>query len=207
MSDENLPFITPTDMGLDTHIQKTARYLTPIKQSILAKTKIKKGSICVSCIGSQMGKTMFVDCDAFTNQQINSIILKNIQDSNFLFCFLRLNRDTLFNLGSSGSTMPILNKSDFSKINILRPTIGPAKAFSEHTFTLLNTISKNLNQSSTLEDPSWLTLLPKLISGELRLDNIGAGLGHGTGELNRQRQVLFPYGVGHPRGQRCGGRG
>ena len=175
MSNENLPFITPTDMGDDTHMQETVRYLSPISQSILAKSKIKKGSICVSCIGSQMGKTMFVDCDAFTNQQINSIVLNDVKESNFLFCFLRLNRDTLFKLGCGGSTMPILNKNDFSKINLLHPSKKLTTIFSGYTEVIFNKISKNLNQNSTLENLRD-ALLPKLISGELRLDNIDAEL-------------------------------
>lgn len=166
----NHPFITPTDIGSDTHVQTTLRYLTQNGQSVLAKSKIRAGSICVSCIGSQMGKTVFADYDSFTNQQINSILLDNIQDASFVFCFLRLNREVLFKLGSSGSTMPILNKNDFSKIKILNPSKKLISVFDDYTGTLYKKISRNLNLNSALINLRD-TLLPKLISGELRLSD------------------------------------
>ncbi|WP_181317856.1 restriction endonuclease subunit S [Shewanella morhuae] len=172
-NDSNLPFITPTDIDSDTHVVFTSRYLTQEGQATVAKSKIHGGSISVTCIGSQMGKTVITYHDAFTNQQINSLTPSAKTDLAFLFFNLRLRREELLLMGSSGSTMPIMNKSTFSKLNVLAPPSSLRDEFSKHSAAMLNKITANLLAINSLEKLRD-TLLPKLISGELRLDDVVA---------------------------------
>lgn len=170
-NDKLEPFITPTDISNDTHVINTARYLTMHGQSCLLKNRIPKGSISVTCIGSQMGKSIILTFDAYTNQQINSIIPKEVYYRHYLFLNLRNRREELLQLGSSGSTMPIINKSTFSRINMLIPKKACLSEFDERVSTFLSKIERNLfevNQLNMIRD----TLLPKLISGELQLDDL-----------------------------------
>lgn len=169
--DGNLPFITPTDIGHTTHLLFTSRYLTQSGQAAIAKSRIESGSICVTCIGSQMGKTILVNKPAFTNQQINTLLPDSKEDMAFLFCNLRLRRSELLRMGSSGSTMPILNKSAFSQVTILTPSPLLRSAFSEYVSAMFEKIISNMNSNFYLEKLRD-TLLPKLISGELRLDEV-----------------------------------
>lgn len=162
------PFITPTDISEFAYVIGTGRYLSVDGIKAVAKNKIDAGSICVSCIGSQMGKTVLTPIDAYTNQQINSVVLSNKEHRAYLFLNLRNRRDEIFALGSSGSTMPILNKSSFERLPILRPSDDVLNEFSlrssDWLLSILKRSAENL-QLANLRD----TLLPKLISGELRI--------------------------------------
>ena len=61
-------------MNEDTkYIRKTERYLTDKVSKKFKSCIIDKNSVCISCIGTNMGKVFMVDRDTITNQQINSI--------------------------------------------------------------------------------------------------------------------------------------
>ena len=89
----------------------------------MPKTHVPKESLLVTCIGADMGKTVINANDCIPNQQINAIVLTDdsIQNS-YLFHVLTSMREKLRQQGEQGSgTMPIINKSDFSKIVVPIP--------------------------------------------------------------------------------------
>jgi len=164
-----IPFITPTDVGEDAYALNTARYLSDIGKQTVKNNVINAGSVCVTCIGSQMGKTIIAPVESVSNQQLNSVVLFDQRDRDYLFINLRLRRDELFNLGSSGSTMPILNKTSFENLQVLKPTDSILKTFESMTKEMLEQIlllSKQSGELSKLRD----FLLPKLISGDITLN-------------------------------------
>ena len=167
-TDVGFPFITPTDIDNSIYVTKVNRSLSDAGILPLAKNKLPSGSICVTCIGSQMGKTVLSPGEAFTNQQINSVIPYDVENKNYLFMHLRERRDEIFSLGASGSTMPILNKTSFENMSILGSKTTLMKQFTSLTDSYLNGILEKEKQISNLESLRD-TLLPKLISGELRI--------------------------------------
>lgn len=90
----------------------------------MPKARIPSGSLLVTCIGADMGKTVINANDCIPNQQINSITLTD--DSvhvGYLFHVLTAMRDSLRRQGElGGGTMPLINKSDFSKIVVSLPS-------------------------------------------------------------------------------------
>ena len=168
-TDKGKPFITPTDIDDSLFVTNTVRYLSEKGQFAVRNSKITAGSICVTCIGSQMGKTTVAPTDSFTNQQINSIVLTKDNIRNYLLCNLRGRRKEIFLLGSGGgSTMPLLNKSSFEKVDVLLPTAGAMEAFDSMMKDNINLVLQNdieSNNLSKLRD----TLLPKLLSGEVEV--------------------------------------
>lgn len=165
-----IPFITPTDVDSDVYALNVARRLTQEGVKVVKNNVIEKGSVCVTCIGSQMGKTVITPTKAVTNQQLNSIILSDEFSRNYIFMNLRTRREELFNLGSSGSTMPILNKSSFETLSVIRPSDDILKSFSKFTENQIEKILVNSKQNNQLEEIRD-SLLPKLISGEITLSN------------------------------------
>lgn len=163
-----IPFITPTDVDSDVYALNVARRLTEDGVKVVKNNVIEKGSVCVTCIGSQMGKTVITPTKAVTNQQLNSIILSDQFSRNYIFMNLRTRREELFNLGSSGSTMPILNKSSFESLSVIRPSDDILKSFSKFTENQIEKILVNSKQNKQLENIRD-SLLPKLISGEIKL--------------------------------------
>ena len=98
------PFLTPTDIDDSLFVTTTNRHLSVNGEISIKNTIIPAGSICVTCIGSQMGKTIISPCDACTNQQINSIIISAENLRNYLFCNLRNRKSHLqIQLGSQAN--------------------------------------------------------------------------------------------------------
>ena len=78
------------------------------------------GSVLVTCIAS-IGKNAIAAIPLATNQQINSIVVNNENDNEFIYYFLTQNKNLLLRYAGSGA-LPILNKGDFSKIKIFIPS-------------------------------------------------------------------------------------
>ena len=83
-------FITPRDMTGQKKIDFTERKLSPDGIESVKKQFIKGPAICVSCIGSDMGKVVICENDFVTNQQINTISnIKGNYDIDFLYYSLK----------------------------------------------------------------------------------------------------------------------
>jgi len=112
-------FATPSD-DLDTKTLKyTHRY---VSQSGLDKLKGKilpPKSVLVSCIGSAMGKVVMNSSTCLTNQQINSIIVNQSYDPDYIYYCLKNNYKLLKNAATGSTALPLLNKTDFDLIKII----------------------------------------------------------------------------------------
>ena len=82
---KDYPFITPSDMKGNKTIYSTERFLSQEGAELLKNFTIPKGSVCVSCIGWQMGKVVLTANRSFTNPQINTIIPIETIDPDFLY--------------------------------------------------------------------------------------------------------------------------
>ena len=118
-----IPFVTPTDMDGSKCMSKTARYLSELGASTVKSSIIPAGSVMVSCIGSDMGKSVIAQHRCVTNQQINTVVVNAEFSSEFVYYNLSMRKAELQHLASGGSTMPILNKSMFSEVKIDLPPL------------------------------------------------------------------------------------
>ena len=96
----------------------TARYLSESGASTIKSSIIPAGSVMVSCIGSDMGKSVIAKHRCVTNQQINSVVIDAQFSSEFVYYNLSARKAEFQHLASGGSTMHILNKSMFSEVTI-----------------------------------------------------------------------------------------
>ena len=170
-----VPFITPTDIEDSVFLTSTNRFLTAEGQLAIKNTKIEAGTICVTCIGSQMGKAIVTPKDAFTNQQINSIAVYDDSFRNYLLLNLRNRREEIYDIGSSGSTMPIINKTTFEKLDVISPSLELLKRFDLVVEFNMKQILNGSLENIRLSDIRDL-LLPQLLSGELLDSELVGGL-------------------------------
>jgi type I restriction enzyme S subunit len=147
----DVPFVTPSDMDERKVISSTMRYLTEVGVASVKGSRIPAGSVMVSCIGSDMGKTAIAGRDCVTNQQINSIVVDGRFSNEFVFYNLSTRKAELQHLASGGSTLPILNKGDFAKIQITLPPLTEQKAIAHILGTLDDKIELNRRMNATLE--------------------------------------------------------
>lgn len=121
---EPYPFITPGDMHQGKYAFKTQRSLSPAGAALLRRIKLPPGSVCVSCIGWQMGEVIITHRDSFSNQQINAIVPSDGYDPAYLYYSFCLRKRELLSLGSAaGVRTPILNKSAFCSLRIKIPPL------------------------------------------------------------------------------------
>lgn len=114
----NIPFITPTDIeGYDTYYQETTeRTVSDYGALKQHKTLLPPNSVCITCIGSTIGKPCITKVKSISNQQINSIIPNNENDFRYIYYLIREGLP-YFQLigGGSGSGTPIISKNKFAR--------------------------------------------------------------------------------------------
>ena len=115
---ESYLFITPSDNFENKYIDKTIRSLSEYGKNILNGKLLKENSVLVTCIGSAMGKVALNKSPAVTNQQINSIEVKDAFSSDYIYYCLKNNYVLLRNAASGSTALPILNKTDFEELTI-----------------------------------------------------------------------------------------
>lgn len=122
---DDLPFITPGDMWQGKYSRTTARSLSSEGADLLRRIKLPANSVCVSCIGWQMGEVIMTDRPSATNQQINTIVPNGTVEPSFLYYTLRPRKQELLALGTmAGVRTPILNKSAFCDLKVRLPPIS-----------------------------------------------------------------------------------
>lgn len=129
---DDMLFITPGDFAVGSKfILNTERHLSAIGCERLKNKILPKGSVAVTCIGSDMGKVAIVFEPSITNQQINAIKVKENIYIDYLFYYLSSIKNELKAMALGSSTMPLLNKSDFENINIIIPHYPCLNEFSK----------------------------------------------------------------------------
>lgn len=148
-----MPFVTPTDFkNYIKNIFNADRYISEIGVTSNKTRIIPKGSVLVTCIGSDMGKVAINKVPCLTNQQINSIVLnEKLADKDFVYYALNSKYELLKTLARGGSTMPIINKSQFERVEVSFPPIKEQKAIAKILSSLDNKIELNRRTNETLE--------------------------------------------------------
>jgi len=146
----DIPFVTPTDMDGRRLISRTSRYLTSSGAAVIANSRVPRGAVMVSCIGSDMGKAAVAGSDCVTNQQLNSLVVTTDDDPLFIYYNLSL-RKAEIRQGASGSAQPILNKSAFGRLPIRLPSPSQQRWIAQILGALDDKIELNHRMSQTLE--------------------------------------------------------
>ncbi|PKJ02019.1 restriction endonuclease subunit S [Escherichia coli] len=167
---EDFLFIKIPDMHGKVFVTNSHDKLSKLGSESQSNKIIPHGSICVSCIAT-VGLVSINAQDCHTNQQINSIVPNSPHYRNYLY-FSMLEKYKIFHdLASGGSATLNMNTSVFSNIATLMPNNLVLKQFHKITEPWFEAILLNeykLTSLASLRD----TLLPKLISGELSLEDL-----------------------------------
>jgi type I restriction enzyme, S subunit len=109
-------FITPTDISEDDKYQNsTARTVVETKSTKV----LPLGSVVYTCIAS-IGKMAMTVLPSVTNQQINAVVPNKKTLGEFVYYALA-NLTPWIKTIPASNTLPIINKTVFSKIEILHP--------------------------------------------------------------------------------------
>ena len=200
----DIPFVTPSDFDGRRKIGSTKRYLTVGGADAVAGANVPGGTVMVSCIGSDMGKSALTLQPSVTNQQINSIIVDDPDiDSLFVYYSLSNRRDEIRAAGA-GSAVPIMNKSEFGNLQIALPPLPEQRAIAHILGTLDDKIELNRRMNQTLEEMARAIFKDWFIDfGPTRAKMEGreaVSTRRGVGPFSRQSRGLgtwgYPGGLG-----------
>jgi type I restriction enzyme, S subunit len=121
----DIPFATPGD--LDAGLARTERTLTDAGAAYCKV--VRAGSALVGCIGN-IGKMAKTPVRSSFNQQINAVEWSSSVDDDFGIAALAFAKPQMLALSSS-TTVPILNKSGFSKVAIPVPPVSLQRRFGQ----------------------------------------------------------------------------
>ena len=117
----DFPFYKPTELEAGINVRESRERLS--EKGMKKARLLPKNSILVTCIGATIGKTGIIRNEGASNQQINSIIPVGSINPNFVYyqviCPFFQNQIIK---KSSSTTLPILNKSRFSKLLFALPS-------------------------------------------------------------------------------------
>ena len=132
------------------------------------------GTTVIAMYGATAGEVCLLAEPTTANQACCGLIPKQYFRT-FLFMSARRERQNLASK-SSGSAQQNLNKGLVSGHPVLIPTAEILERYEDVAGTLLNSWSENEKQAQTLATLRD-TLLPRLISGQLRLPDVDAAIG------------------------------
>ena len=185
-----IPFITIADIRGNVFIVNTEKTLSQLGADSQPNKYLPKDSICVSCIASP-GLVGFVNELAQTNQQINSIVCKNVIHKYYLYFSIKSFFD--FSFGAKiGNTFVNMNKEEFATIKLIYPSIN----ILEQYYNIVSPIFENI-RTRILENKELTQLrdflLPLLMNGQVKVmrDNTkGMRVGSGYDNTMKMYQTL-----------------
>lgn len=163
----DVPFLTIPDMHGNIFAIKISKYLSKKGAGTQKNKYLPAGSVSMSCIASP-GLVVLNHRECHTNQQINTLIPRDIENENFYFFLLRELSDEVIMKGAGGSVFKNLNKGQFSALKVQIPSSNIKKSFNKVVKPLMNMILQNELESQNL-DQLRDTLLSKLILGKIRV--------------------------------------
>lgn len=155
-----IPFITPGDFKNYHKFSLSAdRKLSEVGLTKLKNKILSKGSIIVTCIGSDMGKIVVANEESITNQQMNSIVVNETYYTDYLYYHLNsVSEEKIKGVAMGSSTMPMLNKSDFEKIEIIKPHDRVLKKFEQSMVPVNGLIINSSKEAQKLRELKELLL-------------------------------------------------
>jgi type I restriction enzyme, S subunit len=137
----DIPFVTPGDLG--GSIDEVRRSISKLGAKY---TKIvQPGATLVCCIGATIGKMGFLTRPAAFNQQINAVTWGSLIDPIFGYFGLTFLAKKIADTGTS-TTLPILNKSQFSQIIFPVPELSKQRQFAVQVTKLWESRSRMQTQ-------------------------------------------------------------
>ena len=174
-----IPFLTPSDDMACKFVSHTNKTLTPLGLAEVKNCLLPENSICVSCIGSDLGKVVKTQEPSVTNQQINSIIPYKAFDADFVYYLMCIVGKDLNFISKTSTAVPIVNKSTFSNYKVRIPQIGVQKAIGNILSSLDDKIELNRKINSNLEEQakalfkSWFIDFEPFKSGKFVESELG----------------------------------
>ena len=167
-ADTDVPWVSIRDMGNSgVFLQETSEFLTAEAVEKFNVRVVPDNTVILS-FKLTVGRVAITDGEMVTNEAIAHLKVRdeNTYSSEYLYCYLR--EFDFGRLGNTSSIATAVNSKSIKALPILVPTNDLVRCFSDRVspiFTCIKQLQSEAGVLAQLRD----TLLPKLISGELRV--------------------------------------
>lgn len=175
----DIPFLTPSDDLSHKSAPKTAKMLTEQGLNEVKNCLLPPRSVCVSCIGSDLGKVVMTNEPTVTNQQFNSIIPNNDFNADYVYYLMTIVGRELNYHSKTSTAVPIINKSSFSNFEIEVPELSTQNKIAsilsslDDKIELNRRINNNLEQQAQALFKSWFVDFEPFKDGEFVDSELG----------------------------------
>lgn len=178
--------MTPSDDLSGKFAPQTLKTITEEGLSEVKNYLLPSKSVCVSCIGSDLGKVVITNEPTVTNQQFNSIIPTEENDTDFVYYLMTIVGKHLNFLSKTSTAVPIINKSTFADFEIEVPSLENQRRIAK----ILSSLDDKIEVNRRINDNFYFAFLEIMLIWlltSLRNDN-----------LEQQGQALFEEYVMNP---------
>lgn len=160
MFDGPIPFVTPGDLESDAPVKRS------VTEAGAAESEtVRPGATLVCCIGATIGKIGRAAVRSAFNQQINAVEWGESVHDTYGYAVLRFFKPTIIAWGAS-TTLPILKKSAFEKIEIPVPTVELQAEFAARSADV-DKLERSSRTSLAHFDDLFASLQARAFQGEL----------------------------------------
>ena len=182
----NVPFVTPKDIQGTKHIFSTERNISDIGLISAKGVSLPPNSICVSCIGNigYVGKTT---TQCISNQQINAIIPFSKVNSDYVYYLIKWLWPFFKSYEGQSTTLSILNKTQFSKIEIPKHSLLQQNAIA----AVLNCFDDKIEENERINDNLY-----RLLSLSFKKDYWNKVIDHPEWVMTNLDETTSRFGTG-----------
>lgn len=166
---DDFPFYKPTDLNNGYYVEAASDNVSP--KGFEISRQLPSGSVLVTCIGATIGKTGLIRKRGICNQQINAILPSQKFISEFIYFYcISPKVQNFIKTNASSTTLPILNKANFSKLPIPLPPLATQNQIVqilESKFAHLEQVAQFVNESLENLQKLKSSLLNQAFKGEL----------------------------------------
>lgn len=152
-------------------ILEASEFITEEALNKSAAKLLPAGTTVIAITGATLGQISMIERPFAANQSVIGLVPKAELSNNFIFLWIKENMDALISRQTGGAQQHI-NSDDVKNFELVVPNPEVRNSFRMVIDPLMEKISRNCLQLNTLQKLRD-TLLPKLISGEVRVKEIG----------------------------------
>ena len=178
--DGTIHFVSPADLNnCEKYILSTSKTISDSGLQSIKGCILPKGSICISCIGN-LGYVGITTMECASNQQINSIVVDESKfDVDYIYYLIKFLWRYFKSQENQSTTISIINKSTFSNIKIIAPSLSYQQKIAKVLSSLDDKIEVNLRINKQLEElaqvlfKSWFVDFDPFNDGEFVESELG----------------------------------
>ncbi|MFZ5948052.1 MAG: restriction endonuclease subunit S [Stygiobacter sp.] len=164
--DGDIPWINSGEVN-NFRILNATKFITDLGLRKSNTKLLPKGTTAIAITGATLGQVSLLEIETCANQSVVGVLPNKVFSKEFIFLWIKHKINEII-LNETGGAQPHINKNDINETEIILPDSESLVKVNKFIKPMFDKITNNSFQIRTLEKLRD-TLLPKLMSGEVRV--------------------------------------